>query len=160
MTIDVRPATLADARGIAEVHVRAWQEAYAHLVPADDLARLSIDQREVRWRELISASTPDVWVATDEDAIVGWATSSIGHAATTPRDRELEGLYISAVRYGTGVGQALIDAAVGKSPAFLWVADDNPRARAFYARNGFRPDGTTKIDAIAGTDILVARLVR
>jgi hypothetical protein len=33
----------------------------------------------------------------------------------------------------------LLDAAVGSAPAFLWVAVDNPRAHAFYARNGPEP---------------------
>ena len=27
----------------------------------------------------------------------------------------------------------------------LWVAQDNPRAQAFYRRNGFIPNGTRKV---------------
>jgi ribosomal protein S18 acetylase RimI-like enzyme len=159
MTIEVRPAELSDARGIAEVHVQGWREAYSHLVPAESLARLSVEQRERRWAELIVAATPAVWVATD-GRLIGWATTSTGHAAEAPRDLELEGLYILASHYGSGAGQALVEAAVGDSPAFLWVADDNPRDRAFYARNGFQPDGASKRGSLAGTDILAVRMVR
>jgi hypothetical protein len=42
----IRDAELRDARGIAEVHVRSWQTAYAGIVPDEDLAQLSVDERE------------------------------------------------------------------------------------------------------------------
>jgi RimJ/RimL family protein N-acetyltransferase len=32
-------------------------------------------------------------------------------------------------------------AAIGDGPAYLWVVEDNPRALAFYLKQGFRPDG-------------------
>ena len=48
--------------------------------------------------------------------------------------------------HGSGTGQALLDAAVGDRPAFLWTAEDNPRAQAFYRRNGFIADGARKIE--------------
>jgi predicted GNAT family N-acyltransferase len=28
----------------------------------------------------------------------------------------------------------------------LWVADPNPRAQAFYRKQGFVPDGTSKVE--------------
>jgi L-amino acid N-acyltransferase YncA len=135
MTIEVRPAELADARGIAEVHVQGWREAYAHLVPAANLARLSADQRELRWNEILPQGDVDVWVATDGDRLVGFAGVSAGRDADSPRALELERIYLLASHYGTGLGQRLLDAAICDEPAFLWVATDNPRARAFYARN-------------------------
>jgi ribosomal protein S18 acetylase RimI-like enzyme len=160
MTIEVRRASLADARGIAEVHVQGWREAYAHLVPAEALARLSVDQRELRWRELLGAADPGLWVAADAGRIVGFARSASARDSDSPRDLELPEIYVIASHYGTGAGQRLLDAALGGAPAVLWVADDNPRARAFYTRNGFRPDGATKVGPLAGTDILETRLVR
>jgi ribosomal protein S18 acetylase RimI-like enzyme len=160
MTVEVRRARGEDALGIARVHVQGWREAYSHLVPAESLAKLSVDQRMLRWSELIPAERPHIWVATDGDSVVGWASTSDGHSQDSPRDLELEGIYVLASHYGTGAGQQLLDAALGDAPAFLWVADDNPRARAFYARNGFHRDGTTKLGPLAGTEILEARLVR
>ena len=47
----LRDAELRDARGIAEAHVRSWQAAYAAIVPDEDLAQLSVDQREQFWRK-------------------------------------------------------------------------------------------------------------
>jgi GNAT superfamily N-acetyltransferase len=160
MTIEVHPAELADARGIAEVHVQCWREAYGHLVPARNLARLSVDQRELRWAEIIPSSDGTVWVASEGRAIVGFGWSGPSNEPVPPRDLELRSLYVFAIQYGTGVGQRLLEAVLGDAPASLWVADDNPRARAFYTRNGFRPDGVTKVGPVAGTDILEVRMVR
>jgi ribosomal protein S18 acetylase RimI-like enzyme len=57
------------------------------------------------------------------------------------------------------VGQALLDATLGTDPAMLWVAKENPRAIAFYRRNGFRFDGAEQIDPHAPR-ITDARMVR
>ena len=54
---------------------------------------------------------------------------------------ELYSLYILARAQGRGLGAALLGAAIGESPAYLWVLEGNPRAQAFYHRHGFRPDG-------------------
>ena len=44
--------------------------------------------------------------------------------------------------WGTGVGYALFEAAVGDRAAYLWVLAANERAIRFYERQGFRLDGT------------------
>ena len=76
-----------------------------------------------------------------------------------PRDLELWGIYLLAEYHGSGIGQALLDAAVGDRPASLWVAEDNPRARAFYSRNGFEPDGGRRVEE-EWEHMVVVRLVR
>lgn len=38
---------------------------------------------------------------------------------------------VLASHYGSGAGQQLLDAAVGDGGAYLWIADENPRALAF-----------------------------
>ena len=159
MTVELRPAELRDARGIAEVHVQAWREAYAHLVPAGSLARLSVDQRALRWAEIIAEAATQTWIATDRGRIVGWSSSGPARGENPTRDLELEGLYVLASSYGSGVGQALLDAAVSDAPALLWVAEDNPRARAFYTRNGFVPDGADSMHSLAGTPVRAIRSI-
>jgi len=61
--------------------------------------------------------------------------------------------------HGTGTGQALLDVVVPPGPAQVWVAEENPRARRFYARNGFEPDGPRHADTRFG-GIVEIRLVR
>ena len=87
-----------------------------------------------------------IWVAEVDGEIVGWANTSGGRDDDAPRDLELEGLYVLDAHHGTGVGQALLDASIGERPAYLWAIADNPRAHAFYRRNGFELDGATLFD--------------
>lgn len=158
--LTVRPAVPEDAARIAQIHIQAWRESYAHLLPAETLAGLEQGPRERRWRELIAAATPDVWVTCDGDEIIGWATASAGRSADRPRPLALEGIYVLSSHYGSGAGQLLLDAAVGQSSAYLWIAEENPRAFAFYRRNGFAPDGTRSTAELAGVPVRIMRMVR
>lgn len=162
MTTDpaVRAAVPDDAAGIARVHLQAWRESYAHLLPAAVLAGLRQGPREARWRDIITTSGSDILVACAGTDIIGWASAGAGRDADGPRARELEGIYVIASHYGSGAGQLLLDAAVGDGGAYLWIAQDNPRASAFYRRNGFVPDGSTATHELAGTPVRILRMVR
>lgn len=78
-------------------------------------------------------------------------TSSASPWAGPSRDDDFSGtelfaIYLLSEFYGSGAGQALLDAAIGNQAAILWVAEDNPRAQRFYERNGFRADGRRKVE--------------
>jgi L-amino acid N-acyltransferase YncA len=158
-SITVRRASVEDAQAIAVVHVQAWREAYAHLLPADALALLNIDRRAERWVAIIADGT-DVWVAESNGHLVGWASASAGRDDDAPVGLELEGIYILASAYGSGAGQALLESAIGTEPAYLWMAADNPRAQRFYERNGFVLDGTTRVSDLIGTPVNTVRMSR
>ncbi|SDH30055.1 L-amino acid N-acyltransferase YncA [Leifsonia sp. 98AMF] len=158
--VTVRRATVDDARGIAEVHVTAWREAYAGRMPADFLASLDVDRRAAGWTRILERGETDAFVAERDGTIVGWATAGRGRDDDAPRDRELEGIYLLASAYGSGAGQQLLDAAVGDAPAYLWVMDGNGRAEAFYRRNGFTRDGATMTHPAGDATILAVRMTR
>ncbi len=104
-----------DADELGRVHVRVWRETYSGHMPADFLAGLSPERSTVRFRQ--SA-------------------------------RELYVVNVLAAHHGTGLGELLFTRAVGQvagdEPVHLWVLVGNERARAFYRRHGFAPDGKTK----------------
>ena len=158
--VTVRRATVDDARGIAEVHVTAWREAYAGRMPADFLASLDVDRRAAGWSRILERGETDAFVAVRDGTIVGWATAGRGRDDDAPRDRELEGIYLLASAYGSGAGQQLLDAAVGDAPAYLWVMDGNGRAEAFYRRNGFTRDGATMTHPAGDATVLAVRMTR
>jgi GNAT superfamily N-acetyltransferase len=54
---------------------------------------------------------------------------------------ELYAVYARRAWWGTGLGQRLLDVAIGREAASLWVLEGNDRAIAFYRRNGFAEDG-------------------
>ena len=157
----VRPAVPDDADGIAEVHIRTWRETYAHLLPASYLEGLDVATRAEQWRgTLTSASTAPPFVALDADRIVGFALAGPARDEDPPRPFQLHAINVVASAHGTGAGQALFDAAVGDSPAYLWAADDNPRAEAFYRRNGFARDGGVESQTFQGAEMVTVRMVR
>jgi GNAT superfamily N-acetyltransferase len=63
----------------------------------------------------------------------------------------LERLYVRPGAWGTGVAQALHAAALaalreqGATTASLWCLAENPRARRFYERQGWRLNGTHRV---------------
>jgi L-amino acid N-acyltransferase YncA len=160
MVLVVRPATVADAAEIARVHIAAWRETYTRLLPPGALDDLDPVARAERWTEIIGDGRTEVWVAEESGELVGWASASAGRDADAPRDLELEGIYVLAAKHGGGAGQALFDAAISDQPAYLWSAADNPRAQAFYLRNGFIDDGTRSEHPLAGHPVTIARFVR
>lgn len=63
----------------------------------------------------------------------------------------LQRLFVRRHAWGTGVAQELHAAALealreqGARSASLWCLADNPRARRFYAKQGWRPNGTERV---------------
>ena len=153
----LRIASATDAGQIAEVHVRAWQAAYRGQVPDDYLDSLSIDQRHTSWSEILSESDPPstaVFVIEDDDqGVVGFAAISPSRdSESTPTTGEVGAIYLLPEFWGAAYGWALLNRATESlreaafSTATLWVLESNVRARSFYERAGWAPDGEQKMD--------------
>lgn len=143
-TIEIRAARPEDAEGIAVVHATSWRETYGRFVDDPDTSPwFDVERRVGMWRQNLAEDTFVTVVAADGDEIVGFAAVQRTPEPEAVRDEELTMLYVLADRHGSGAGQGLLEAVLGDRPASLWVADDNPRARAFYTRNGFVADGAS-----------------
>ena len=137
----VRSAVPGDVGAIAACHVACWREAYAHLVRPAFLAGLDVDDFRVRWAGSLRDPSRPAWVAEVDGEVVGFSGTCPSRDQPPVRQLELRCLYLRQSRHGSGLAQQLLDRALGDVGASLWVAEDNPRAHAFYARNGFAPDG-------------------
>lgn len=142
--ISVRPAVPDDAEKIVDIRNTGWREAYAHLLSPEFLAGLTADAEGLR--RGITRGHLTIVVAELNGEAVGYALAGPPDEEDAPRDWCLRHMYQYSRVHGSGTGQALFDAAVGDRPAYLWVAEDNPRAIAFYRRNGFTPDGAHKTE--------------
>ncbi len=80
--------------------------------------------------------------AAVEDRVVGIVSAGQGRDDDAPTPLELYAIYARKAWWGTGLGGRLLEVAIGKEPASLWVLESNDRARAFYRRHGFVEDGT------------------
>lgn len=163
MSFVIRIPSPSDAPALADLHVATWKEAYSHLLPEDYFSDEYVTGRHRMWKHVLTDSRTDMRVRVAvKGSIIGfaWAGPGIGvDADEPPRDRQLYAIYVLSAHYGSGVGQALLDAALEDAPAMLWVAKENPRATAFYRRNGFTFDGAEQTDAHAPL-ITDARMIR
>ncbi|TDD60522.1 GNAT family N-acetyltransferase [Kribbella antibiotica] len=166
MTPEIRPATVEDAEAAAWCHIQCWHEAYDGLAPADLLARrtANVEQRIERWADAVRAGRTR-WLAINPDPaapvadrVIGIAGAGSGRDEDDPAPVELEMIYARAAWWGTGLGRRLLEVAVGKDPAYLWVFEDNQRALGFYDRHGFVADGKRLHDEFF--DLWEIRLVR
>jgi GNAT superfamily N-acetyltransferase len=163
-TYDVRPALPEDAVRMGEVHVAVWREAYAGLMPAQFLAGLDPAVSAARFAERLAAPEPGrvVLVGTADDRVVGIASGGRSRDDPPEPPAEVYAVNVLAAHHGTGLGarlfEAVLDAVAGDAPVSLWVAAQNARARSFYRRYGFTPDGLTK--RLDDAEIDVVRLVR
>jgi ribosomal protein S18 acetylase RimI-like enzyme len=148
--VHVRDATIDDAEALALVHVHGWQWGYRGLLPPTYLDDLSVERRAEQWRSwLLDPGRTRTRVAPgDADALAGFVAAgpSRDPGADTGTG-EIYALYVEEAAAGAGVGRALLERAVdglrdaGFARATLWVLRDNARARRFYEKAGWTPDG-------------------
>src|SRR4051812_32280094 len=112
--VSIRQAVPADAALLAHLHVDVWDDAYTGLVPQGilDDRREKVAERVERWTEIVSQERP-IWLAEGGDGLVGFASSGPARDNDMGDMLELWSLYVRAAYWGTGVGYALFEIAVG-----------------------------------------------
>ena len=160
--IVVRPVRDVDAEALGRVHATCWHETYDHLISKAALEKISPRRIAELWTHWMSQGADyRMYAALADGEIVGFSGSGPAREADAPTSRELYFIYLLGVWQGTGIGQRLLDAAVlpGES-AYLWVAEDNPRAHRFYVRDGFALDGARHDEPFLGETLTEVRFVR
>jgi GNAT superfamily N-acetyltransferase len=146
----LRAPTSADIGAAARCQLLCWQEAYAGLIDANRLAAITGDlDRAISMWEGVLASDRTVILAADGDFIVGFAIAGPASELGLDITLRLNAINVRRAYWGTGVGQRLLDTSIGYRAAF-GVFRENYRARAFYVRNGFVPDGAEQVEEFFG----------
>lgn len=163
--LPLRPGGPVDAAALAVVQRRAWRARYRGLLPDPFLDDLDFSYLGPAWaeratatsyrgrRRLIVAGRPGEVHAVVETCPAGPTPDSAGDA-DQDGPGQVRSLYVDPSVAGRGLGSVLLRAAVdalvadGFAEAVLWVVEGNARARAFYERWGWRPDGGRMITPI------------
>jgi GNAT superfamily N-acetyltransferase len=162
MPYRIRQATPADAEAIVRMHTAAHEECYAHLLPSTFFAgaRESIGDRIAQRGPYLASQDPRLVAHDEVGEVVGLADAGPARDTDMAGIPELYRMYTLSRTYGSGLGSQLLRAAIGDTPAYLWVLEDNHRARAFYQKSGFNPDGAFKTQTWEGAELSEIRLIR
>ncbi len=170
----IRSGSVADAAQIAAVQRAGWLAAYEGIIAAEIIDRVTAPDEGARvrqsfrtrpWQRVLVAVAGDRdHPGRDASPIVGYAsfgpeTDVLGapwpHPLTADgqegRVAELYALYVRPAWWSTGTGRALMERVLARTSGAayrsitLWVLRDNQRARRFYERAGFEPDGAANV---------------
>ncbi len=152
----IRPATVDDVDLLGRLGAATFRETYRTISDpreVDDYADEHFARDKVlAWFRKPCART---LLATADDVPVGYAHVRSARVPACVADRkavELSRLYLLASAQGTGLGGALLEAAIaevaalGGATVWLGAYDRNVRALAFYARRGFVRVGTHEFE--------------
>lgn len=154
--MEIFKITKGIASDASHIYALGWKSAYKNIVPQVYLDNLSLE----RWTPLLQASTFSSFIMKDKGEFV--ATSSIA----TARDEKMKGwgeiisIYVLPEHFRKGYGQQLLVFAINKlhsngfNKIYLWVLDENKRARKFYEQNGFSANGDKKTMNIGGKELI------
>lgn len=163
-TFTVRPASLRDAKAIADLHNATVCEAFKSATPNAPVPVAALEKPQSYWREAIEYAEPQVLVAMEGDKIIGFVGFDRSRDKGTPPNMgEIWSIYVASSYQGQGAGLALWDAAreglqeEGCTHVSVWIALSNDRALRFHELAGFKrepssaktvPVGTARVEEI------------
>ena len=150
MTIGYRLATAEDAEMLAELGAHTFTQTFGHLYQPDDLEIFLQNHSPENWDKELSDPAFEVCVAEQDGKLVGYVKLGPPHLPFEPRGEaaELRQLYVVEEVKGQGVADALIQWVIerardlGADNLYLSVFTENHRARRFYEKYDFEPEGT------------------
>lgn len=169
--IEIRQATLDDAKPLTDLSYTTFWDAFAHH-PKNAPDDLAYYMRQAFSLEQITAELQDpkaiFAIAEIGGEAAGYSKITVGSiepGIIAERPVELNRLYSQQKFLGQGVGQALMDECFeralrhGHDVMWLGVWEFNPRAQRFYEKNGFSVVGkhTFQLGNDPQTDLLMQK---
>jgi GNAT superfamily N-acetyltransferase len=137
----VRVAAVSDIEAIARVHISSWMTTYRNLMPDSVLDNLSFERRRDWWKSVIDEHSQQVFVAEENDQIIGFTYFGTERENDPVYRGELYAIYLLSDHQRKGWGRLLVKATaqglldLGISNMLVWVLSANP-ARRFYEKLG------------------------
>jgi len=152
--MQIRRATAADAALLADLGARTFFDTFVNDNTPENMSAYlaSAFGESIQAVELADAATIFL-IAEIDGSPAGYAKLRLDDEDTL----EINRLYVATERIGSGVGAALMQAALdeasreGRSKVWLAVWEHNARARKFYERWGFVEVGEQKF--VLGDDV-------
>ena len=150
MSVTYRTATVRDAESLSALGTATFIDTFGHLYQPGDLAIFLENHSPGTWMRELADTAFAIRVAEIDGRLVGYAKLGPPHLPFEPRGEaaELRQLYVVEEMKGQGIAHALIEWVIERARErradhlYLSVFTDNHRARRFYEKFGFEPEGT------------------
>ena len=147
----VRTAGPDDLDAVVAVFLGCWRSSYAGTLPPSLVASMSDDAARSLWSRALTTPGRRVSVAELDGQVCG----VVGFEAEG-EDGWVHSLYVAPSAQGSGLGSRLLAyataelATAGCRRGLLWVFTGNAPSVAFYARHGWTPDGSERVEEAFG----------
>lgn len=151
--MEIRKMNETDSRAeISSVYEQSWKYAYRGIIPQDFLDGIPSGQ----WCGAFDHPDRHTLVMLDGNRIIGTSCYCKSRWDNFKDWGEIISIYFLPEYMGKGYGSRLIEKvteeleAMGFETIFLWVLEENHRARRFYEKCGFKNSGEYLEDNIGG----------
>jgi len=150
---DLKPED--DRLAVSNIYERSWKTAYKNIIPQNFLDSIEPGN----WASHLDDENLHTIVLIENDTFIGTSSFCASRFPEFDGFGEIVSIYLLPEYMGKGFGKPLFEAAVmglqelGFTDIFLWVLEENHRARTFYEKMGFAPSGAHLDDNIDGKPI-------
>jgi GNAT superfamily N-acetyltransferase len=151
-----------DFKAIGNIYCCSWKTAYRGIVPQDYLDTLS----GRHWSSVLADSRYDTYVMMDGGKYIGVSSVCAARDEKMADWGEICSFYLLPEYWGRGYAKLLFERVINAlldgcyQDIYLWVLNENIRARKFYKKHGFQPNGDTAVITIEGQELTEVRYIR
>ena len=151
-----------DRKAVSRIYEESWRYAYRGIIPQDYLDAIP----EGKWIRTLDIPGWDNLICEENGQFIGTGTISRSRWDWYPDAGEVISIYLLPEYIGKGYGRKLMTALTdelekrGYQEIFLWVLEENSRARAFYEKQGFVRTEDTMEGVIGGKTLREIRYTR
>lgn len=154
--MEIRHIGQSDDRfAISHIYEESWKFAYKNIIPQSYLESIPVG----RWASNLDKEGMNNLVLIEDGMFVGTSCYCKSRFSDFSNWGEIVSIYFLPQYIGKGYGKLLLDVVVkelehlGFDDIFLWVLEDNARARKFYEKAGFTLSGKYLDDNIGGKEL-------
>lgn len=154
--MEIRHIRQSDDRfAISHIYEESWKFAYKNIIPQSYLESIPVG----RWASNLDKEGMNNLVLIEDGMFVGTSCYCKSRFSDFSNWGEIVSIYFLPQYIGKGYGKLLLDVVVkelehlGFDDIFLWVLEDNARARKFYEKAGFTLSGKYLDDNIGGKEL-------
>lgn len=138
--MEIRKATLDDTKDISRIYALSWKKAYKGIVPQAYLDELREDFWEASFSGWLKGRVLTAQLIVESGKPVGCIAYGKSRDKSLPDWGEIVSFYLLPEYFGRGYGKKLLETALsdfkesGYQNIYLWVLEENQRARHFYEK--------------------------